>query len=326
MLKALADEDWRVRKEAIATAFALAPSRELLDELVRALRPGENVGLRNAAVEALGGFGVHAVVALDFALVNLDADGRKLAVEALGRVGTSSHYRCSQGWRSIRIRTYASRRWRPLPIWGAPACRRQFRLSKRTASPEPMLKLAALNGLNSLGVAVPYDTVSALLGEPMLRRAALLAAGRTRNAGAIEPVLEALARATGVLFVELTCAVAELSREHGLVRGIRDNARRLSGKTNKRIMDLCADEAAFEDARRAAMIAAAALGIEGPQSSRSRSSATTGSWAKRKRCSSCWVTWPSRGWCTRFNSAHCPSAPAASRSSGGSPAIRSEAS
>jgi HEAT repeat protein len=264
VLKALADEDWRVRKEAIATAFALAPSRELLDELVRALQPGENVGLRNAAVEALGGFGVHAVVALDFALVNLDADGRKLAVEALGRVGHELALpvlarMAVDSDPNVRVAAVEA----AADLGRAGVSEAIQALEAHLASPEPMLKLAALNGLNSLGVAVPFDTVSALLGEPMLRRAALLAAGRTRNAGAIEPVLDALARATGVLFVELTCAVSELSRERGLVRGIRDNAKRLSAKTNKRVMDLCADEAAFEDARRAAMIAAAALGIEG---------------------------------------------------------------
>jgi len=264
VLKALADEDWRVRKEAIATAFALAPSRELLEELVRALEPGDNVGLRNAAVEALGGFGVHAVVALDFALVNLDADGRKLAVEALGRVGHELALPVLSRMArdpdpNVRVAAVEA----AAELGRAGVSEAIAALEGHLASPEPMLKLAALNGLNSLGVAVPFETVSALLGEPMLRRAALLAAGRTRHPRAVEPVLEALNRATGVLFVELLCAVSELARERALVRSIRETGARLSDRAKRRIMDLCVDEAAFDDARRAAMIVAAALGIDG---------------------------------------------------------------
>lgn len=264
VLKALADEDWRVRKEAIATAFALAPSRELLEELVRALQPGENVGLRNAAVEALGGFGVHAVVALDFALVNLDADGRKLAVEALGRVGHELALPVLARMAldpDANVRVAAVEAAADLGRAGVSEAIQA--LEGHLASPEPMLKLAALNGLNSLGVAVPFETVSELLGEPILRRAALLAAGRARHPDAIEPVLDALSRASGAFFVELTCAIAELSRERPLVNAIRQNAGRLSPKATQRILDICADEAAFDDARRAAMIAAAALGLEG---------------------------------------------------------------
>ncbi len=55
LIKALGDQDWRVRKEATAVAIARAPSPDVLAALVGALRPGDNVGLRNAAVEALGG-------------------------------------------------------------------------------------------------------------------------------------------------------------------------------------------------------------------------------------------------------------------------------
>jgi HEAT repeat protein len=85
LLEALGDSDWRVRKEATAAARALAPDPDVLQGLITALEPGDNVGLRNAAVEAVSGFGAGAVGALAAAMPSLDADGRKLAAEALSR-------------------------------------------------------------------------------------------------------------------------------------------------------------------------------------------------------------------------------------------------
>ena len=57
LLSALGDGDWRVRKEAIGLIAELGPEPELLGALIDVFEPGENVGLRNAAVEALGAFG-----------------------------------------------------------------------------------------------------------------------------------------------------------------------------------------------------------------------------------------------------------------------------
>ena len=53
LLKALGDADWRVRKEAVAVACRAAPSSEVLRGLIESIHPGSNVGLRNAAVEAI---------------------------------------------------------------------------------------------------------------------------------------------------------------------------------------------------------------------------------------------------------------------------------
>src|SRR5690606_5975390 len=83
LLLALGDPDWRVRKEAVSVARRAAPSPAVLRGLVEAIGPGSNVGLRNAAVEALPAFGADAVDALAVALPNLDQDSRKLATEAL---------------------------------------------------------------------------------------------------------------------------------------------------------------------------------------------------------------------------------------------------
>ena len=262
VLKALADEDWRVRKEAIATAFALAPNQDLLEELVRALAPGDNVGLRNAAVEALGGFGVHAVTALGIALGELDADGRKLAVEALGRVGHESALPILAKMiedPDPNVRVAAVEAVADLGRSGVEDA--IATLQATLSASEPMLVLASLNGLNSLGVALDYSIIAPLLEQSLLRRPALSAAGRTGDPAAIGPVVQALDRAGGGAFVELVCSLSELARKRELVPLLRQRGAELSPRARSRLLELCADEAAFDDARRAAMVAAAALGI-----------------------------------------------------------------
>src|SRR5262249_29372217 len=85
LIRALGDEDWRVRKEATIAARVFAGEHALHAALIEVLAGGDNVGLRNAAVEVLAAAGHAATAALAQALPTLDADGRKLVVETLGR-------------------------------------------------------------------------------------------------------------------------------------------------------------------------------------------------------------------------------------------------
>ena len=85
VVRALGDADWRVRKEASQIALLVGPTPRLLHDLVHRLFPGDNVGLRNAVVETLAAFGAPAVPPVVAVLHRLDADGKKLAVEVLGR-------------------------------------------------------------------------------------------------------------------------------------------------------------------------------------------------------------------------------------------------
>ena len=92
LLRALGDDDWRVRKEATQAARAFGGDRALVQALVKVIGRDDdardqldNVGLRNAAVDVLAAAGPAATPVLAVALGGLDADGRKLAIEALGR-------------------------------------------------------------------------------------------------------------------------------------------------------------------------------------------------------------------------------------------------
>jgi len=86
LLRALADEDWRVRKEGTLVAPALDHRDEVVASLIAGLEETVNIGLRNAAVEALVRIGSDVVGATIDALGRLDPEARKLAVEVLGGV------------------------------------------------------------------------------------------------------------------------------------------------------------------------------------------------------------------------------------------------
>ncbi|MBX3199578.1 MAG: HEAT repeat domain-containing protein, partial [Labilithrix sp.] len=88
LLIALGDDDWRVRKEAAAVATRVEPRTAVVFAVARALAEHDNIGLRNAAVEALILIGPDAVPGAIDALGRLDADGRKLAVEVLAGAPT----------------------------------------------------------------------------------------------------------------------------------------------------------------------------------------------------------------------------------------------
>jgi HEAT repeat protein len=84
LLRALADDDWRVRKEAALVAPQIEPRASVIDALCGALHDAVNIGLRNGAVEALTGIGQDAIPRVVEELARLDADGRKLVAEVLG--------------------------------------------------------------------------------------------------------------------------------------------------------------------------------------------------------------------------------------------------
>jgi len=84
LVRALGDEDWRVRKEAARVAVEVAVPWGLLPDLVDAIVQGENVGLRNAALEALERLGPRAANALLVALPRVPDGARKFLVVALG--------------------------------------------------------------------------------------------------------------------------------------------------------------------------------------------------------------------------------------------------
>jgi HEAT repeat protein len=229
LLRALADDDWRVRKEGALVAPVLEAREEVVAALVAALEETVNIGLRNAAVEALVAIGPDAVGAIIEALGRLDADSRKLAVEVLGGVpdarGTAALARelsdddanvraaAAEALGTAAVVDEESRELAALALAGA------------LSASDALLKIAALESLARLEAQLPWAVFEPYVPDPLLRRYAIAAAARSREPAAIS----ALARATGdespTIAREALVGLGDLLTQGSEDSGLQDLAR-----------------------------------------------------------------------------------------------------
>jgi len=212
LIRALGDADWRVRKEATFAARAFAASPALVSAMIRAFEPGDNVGLRNAAIEVLASSGTAATKALAEALGRLDADGRKLAVQALGATRDPAALTFlertlkdpDQNVRQGSVEAIAQLG----PIAPVEVQRLLFRCLE---SADPFAKLAALEGLNTLGALIPWERLASLLEDATLRSAALSAAAAAESPKAAAAIARMLSKARGGTFIQAITALARMA-------------------------------------------------------------------------------------------------------------------
>lgn len=160
LLRALGDDDWRVRKEGTLVAPALEQREEVIASLVAALEETINIGLRNAAVEALVVIGPDAVGASVDALSRLDADARKLIVEVLGGIadarGTSA-LALALTDDDENVRVAAAEALGTAALAGEDSRERAIRaLADVLATSNTFLKIAALESLARLAACLPW--------------------------------------------------------------------------------------------------------------------------------------------------------------------------
>lgn len=211
LVLALGDDDWRVRKEAASVAARVEPRTAVVFAISRALGERDNVGLRNAAVEALVGIGPDAVPGAIDALSRLDADGRKLAVEVLQGAPTLA------GMRAV-----ASALPDPDPNVVAAAAEAlgqahlagdearelaALALTELLTTGTTFARLTALDALRRLEHEVPWSALEPLLAEPILRRSVLAAAGGSRAPRALRALVEACADANATVSREAVVAL-----------------------------------------------------------------------------------------------------------------------
>lgn len=212
LLRALGDADWRVRKEATVAARAFALETPLLTALVAALGPGDNVGLRNAAVDVLGAAGRAVTPLVAARLEGLDADGRKLAVEVLGRSRDPGalpivERLSADGDANVRQASLEALPALAVHDRGAVAAILERGLDDRDAC----VRLAALEGLNHMGGGVAWERLERLLDEPELRAAAVLAAGLASDRRAAAALAAVLASSRGAVQAHALEALATLA-------------------------------------------------------------------------------------------------------------------
>ncbi len=266
LLRALGDSDWRVRKQAVEVVRALAPAAELLAGLVRVLEPGDNVGLRNAAVEALGAFGEAALEAIADKLGSLDADGKKLAAEALARTLLPSALGILRPLlidHDSNVRAAALEAIATVGVSASTASDAFEILSSFLKRPdeEAFVRLSALDGINRLGSLLPWTAIEAMLSDPVLERSAFSAAGRSSHTEAWAALLSAFERARGGGVSAVLAALVEYSRSFAQNQLLL-RAEPPSVTVVERLLEL--SSASNEDlaSRKAALIVAGALGVE----------------------------------------------------------------
>ncbi|HEY3308317.1 MAG TPA: HEAT repeat domain-containing protein [Desulfuromonadaceae bacterium] len=85
---AMADESWRVRKEAVDVFVAANPDEAAIDGLLELLRNEDNAGLRNSAAEAVSRIGTRAAKSLQALAQDKDEDVRKFIIDVMGIIGS----------------------------------------------------------------------------------------------------------------------------------------------------------------------------------------------------------------------------------------------
>jgi len=263
LIQALGDGDWRVRKEATSVAMSLAPSPDILRALVETFAPTEeNVGLRNAAVEALGGYGAAAVDALGVLVHELDPDGRKLSAEALGKTGEAGALLLLRTLMEDRDPNVCAAAVEAVAAIGAtridevaPLLLHYLRV------PDAILRLSALNGLNQLGVVIRWEDIEELLRDPILESAALVAAGRGADPLAAESLVGALAKTRHTVRSAALRALVDFVRGGAIAfEAARGALQRLPATERERLITLADEPANALDERRAALVVLGALG------------------------------------------------------------------
>jgi HEAT repeat protein len=229
LLVALADSDWRVRKEATQIASKLPERQMTLSVLVQAMGDREQIALRNAAVMAMSGFGKEAVAACLQAYPGFDADARKLVIEVLATIAEPAAASLTIGAMDdadANVRVAAAEGLAELR-WAFGEIREQAiaALRKALGDTEVGVRLSALVSLSRLGAELPLDDLAPLLDEPLLAASAYELMPHTQDPGCVSLLCEGILR-PGVASRAATVALA------GLVEEAREDApgiERLSG-------------------------------------------------------------------------------------------------
>ncbi|HVU03573.1 MAG TPA: HEAT repeat domain-containing protein [Polyangiaceae bacterium] len=261
LVRALGDPDWRVRKEAVIASRGFVASREVLDALVHVLGPGDDVGLRNAAVEALSAFGPAAVEALQKAMPKLDPDGRKLAAEALAGSGDPAALDVLETLLDDEPNVRAAAIDAIATVGAADVDRATVLLERCLVTDDTLAALGALEGLNRLGVSVAWAMLRPLLSVPVLREAALVAAALSGHTDAAAPLARALASAHGRMFRTLTGALATyVANEPSARKAARAALAQLDEATRRRLIDQVRSQTDDAEGRKSALLVVGALG------------------------------------------------------------------
>lgn len=213
LVPALGDIDWRVRAEAARALAVGGLQPEIASRLVDVIAQETDVGYRNAAVDALGAGGELTVRTLEPRLSELDADGRKLAVDALAKAAERSSLpvlsllvkdedvNVAAAAIEALARVTPDRSELALPG-----------IEHGLAHPHQFVRLVALDAANALSLRVRWSTLEEHLKEPALALAVLELAAKLGEPKAGPHFVEQLERTTGNTWRSMLGALRVFSR------------------------------------------------------------------------------------------------------------------
>lgn len=230
LLTALGDTDWRVRREATSSAPLIAPRAAVIAALIPCLSEAQNIGLRNAAVEALVAIGAEAIGPVLGVLAALSSDGKKLAVEVLAGITderSASALEALLETDDVNVACAAAealaqvaKRSDELRASAVAA------LVRNMEGADTYFCVALLEGLKFLEAEVPWAVYAKISKNPMLRGYAVSAAALTTDPSALHLLVSTISHSTKTLVREATIVLGEKVfagfADEGLLRIVRE--------------------------------------------------------------------------------------------------------
>jgi HEAT repeat protein len=188
-IAALADDSWRVRKEVVRRIVEWPDREGTVTALIGVLGEEDDVGMRNAAVEALVRIGQPAVAPLILAL-RAGGAHRKFLIDALGAIGLrDAEAALLEMLRDPDLNLQVAA-VEALGFIGGPQA--ETALLELLDTPAELLRLAALDGLRRTGCVVPLERLAPSLAAPLLRKNAVRLAGASCDPRAIAAIADAI--------------------------------------------------------------------------------------------------------------------------------------
>lgn len=191
VISALGDEDWRVRKQATSVAATFGSDGQFIARLIDEMVQEDNIGLRNAAAEALSAAGSEAIGTIIDRIPTLDASGRKIAIEVLGATSDPRVVDVLVGLlndEDHNVRACAAE-W--LGEQGGEAAIKA--LSDCLKSSDRLLVLAALQSLNRVGAKLSWKKLEPISNEKLYGPELILAMGYSGAREAAGKIAQSLA-------------------------------------------------------------------------------------------------------------------------------------
>jgi HEAT repeat protein len=189
LIDVMGDDAWQVRKEAVAAALLFSDKNLLSERLVEAMGEPDNVGRRNAVIEGVMKLGSITIDPLLRALKE-KPEHRKVLVDVLGTFGDARvvpSLASSLLDEDPNVRAAAMEQLATFPVSDVGSA-----LEQALDSPDLLVVLAALEGLNRQQISLPVSRLAPLLEKIVLRPALMTALGNTNDPAALTHLVDGL--------------------------------------------------------------------------------------------------------------------------------------